>query len=229
MNNPIGAIHSSADVATRGIRKIKSLLQNKQTIDESNYNQGQLQRSLKLLEGNNQVITTASDRVAKIVQSLRAFARLDEAVFQKADLHENIDTTLTLIDHELRDKATVIKEYGQIPQIHCYPSELNQVWMNLLRNAVQAIEGNGTIKIATSSDDTQVYIRISDTGKGIPTEDIPKIFNPGFTTKNVGVGTGLGLSIVYNIIQKHHGDIKVKSEIGNGTEFTIVLPIEQSK
>jgi len=223
MNNPIGAIHSSADVATRGIGKIKSLLQNNQ--DNSNYDERQLQRSLKLLEGNNQVITTASDRIAKIVQSLRAFARLDEAAFQKADLHENIDTTLTLLHHELRDKAEVIKEYGEIPRIHCYPSELNQVWMNLLRNAVQAIEQKGTIKIATTADETQVYVRISDTGKGIPPQELQKIFDPGFTTQGGGVGVGLGLSIVYNIIQKHHGDINVSSKVGSGSEFIIALPI----
>ena len=228
MNNPIGAIHSSADVATRGLRKIKSLLQNNQNLDQPNYDDRQLQRSLNLLEGNNQVITTASDRIAKIVQSLRAFARLDEAAFQKADLHENVDATLTLLHHELRDKAEVIKEYGEIPHIHCYPSELNQVWMNLLRNAVQAIEQEGTIKIVTSADETQVYVCISDTGKGIPPENLPKIFDPGFTTQGGGVGVGLGLSIVYNIIQKHNGDIKVESEIGKGTEFIIILPIEQN-
>ena len=227
MNNPIGAIHSSADVATRGIRKIKSLLQNNQ--DNPNYDERQLQRSLKLLEGNNQVITTASDRIAKIVQSLRAFARLDEAVFQKAHLHENIDATLTLLQHELRDKVEVIKEYGEIPHIHCYPSELNQIWMNLLRNAVQAIEQKGAIKIATAADETQVYVRISDTGKGIPPEELQKIFDPGFTTQSGGVGTGLGLSIVYNIIVvKHRGDIKVNSKVGEGTEFIISLPIEQT-
>jgi len=229
MNNPIGAIHSSADVATRGIRKIKSLLQNDQTLDKPNYEDRQLQRSLKLLEGNNQVITTASDRIAKIVQSLRAFARLDEAAFQKSDLHENVDATLTLLHHELRDKAEVIKEYGEIPDIHCYPSELNQVWMNLLRNAVQAIEEKGTIKIATSADEPHVYVRISDTGKGIPPENLKKIFDPGFTTQGGGVGTGLGLSIAYNIVVvKHHGDIKVHSKVGEGSEFIIALPIEQT-
>ncbi len=228
MNNPIGAIHSAADIATRGIRKIRSLLQKNQELDKPNHDEGQLQRSLNLLERNSKVITTASDRVAKIVQSLRAFARLDEAVFQKADLHENIDATLTLLQHELRDKAEVIKEYSEIPRIQCYPSELNQVWMNLLRNAIQAIEQKGTIKIATSTDETQVYVCISDTGKGIPPENRPKIFNPGFTTQESGVGIGLGLSTVYNIIQEHHGDIKVQSEIGKGTKFTVVLPIEQS-
>jgi len=228
MNNPIGAIHSSADVATRGIRKIRGFLQNKHGSDRPDNDNSQLERSLKLLRDNNQVIITASDRVAQIVQSLKAFAKLDEATFQKIDLHENIDTTLTLIHHELKDKVTIIKKYGDIPYIQCYPSELNQVWMNLLRNAIQAIEDRGTIKIATSADETQVFVRISDTGKGIPPENVEKIFDPGFTTKGVGVGPGLGLSTVYNIIQKHNGDIKVESEVGKGTKFTISLPIEQN-
>ena len=128
--------------------------------------------------------------------------------------------------HELRGKATVIEEYGDIPRIRGYPSELNQAFMSLLRNAVQAIEQQGTITIATHVDKTQVYMKISDTGKGIPPDDLPRIFDPGFTTHNVGTHKGLGLSIVYNIVQKHHGEIKVDSEVGKGTEFTIALPIE---
>ena len=138
---------------------------------------------------------------------------------------KNIDTTLTLVHHELRDKATVIKEYGEIPQIQCYPNELNQAFMNLLKNAGQAIEQQGTITIATYADDAQVYIKISDTGKGVPPEDLPRIYDPGFTTQGVGVGKGLGLSIVYNIIQKHNGSIEAKSKVGRGTEVTIALPV----
>jgi len=220
INNPIGAIHSAADVANRGLQKIKTLLHKTDS--------RQLQRPLELLERNNQVITTASERITKIVQSLRTFARLDEAQLQKVNLHENIDTTLTLIHHELRDKIDVIKEYGDIPPIQCYPSELNQVFMHLLRNAIQAIEQEGTITIATFVDETQVCVRISDTGKGVPPEVLSQIFDPGFTTQGVGVGTGLGLSIVYNIAQKHKGDIKAESEVGKGTAFLLTLPIEQT-
>jgi signal transduction histidine kinase len=127
----------------------------------------------------------------------------------------------------LRDKAKIIKQYGEIPLIQCYPNELNQAFMNLLRNAGQSIEQQGTITITTYADKTQVYVKISDTGKGIPSHDLPRIFNPGFTTQGAGVGKGLGLSIVYNIVQKHHGDIKVNSEAGKGTEVSIALPIEQ--
>ncbi len=228
MNNPIGVIHSMADISNRGIRKMKGLLKNIRDPGTSAQDEEQLKQSLDLLETNHQVIATASGRVANIVGSLRSFARLDEALFQRVDIHKNIDTTLTLIYHELRDKATVIKEYGEIPLIQCYPNELNQAFMNLLRNAIQAIEQQGTITIATYSDQTQVYVRISDTGKGIRQDDLPRIYDPGFTTQSGGVGKGLGLSIVYNIIQKHHGDIKVDSEVGKGTEVTISLPIEQA-
>ena len=233
MNNPIGAIHSAADVANRVIRQIKTLLQT----TEANDNERKLQQSLELLEGNHQVIGTASTRIATIVRSLRSFARLDEAIFQQVDIHEGIDITLTLMHHELKDKVTIIKEYEQIPRIYCYPHELNQVWMNLLRNAIQAIEPKGspglsgrrrieTIKIATSADETQVYVRISDTGKGIPAANLKQIFDPGFTTRGAGVGLGLGLSISYNIIQEHKGEITVESEVGKGTQVVITLPIK---
>jgi signal transduction histidine kinase len=124
----------------------------------------------------------------------------------------------------LRDKATVIKKYGDIPRIQCYPNELNQVFMNLLMNAAQAMEKKGTIKTTTWADEEQVYVSISDTGKGIAAENLSKIFEPGFTSQG-NISKGLGLSIVYNIIQKHHGGIKVESEVGKGTEFTIALPI----
>jgi two-component system NtrC family sensor kinase len=224
INNPVGIIVSAADIARRGIHRIENLLQDKSDLDEE-----QLRQSLELVETNHKVIATAGGRVANIVQSLRSFARLDEALFQQVDLHKNIDITLTLIQHELRDKATVIKEYGHVPRIQCYPNELNQAFMNLLRNAAQAIEEQGTITITTYADKARVYVRISDTGKGIPLEDLPRIYDPGFTTQSGGVGKGLGLSIVYNIIQKHHGNIQVNSDVGKGTEVIIALPIEQTR
>ena len=237
MNNPIGVINSTADTANRGIYRLRDLFQNvlerirllslsDQRLDEFNDDEERLQQSLSLLERNHEVIATASDRVANIVGSLRSFARLDEALFQQVDIHKNLDTTLTLIHHELRDKVAITKEYGEVPQIQCYPNELNQAFMNVLRNAIQAIEEQGTVVIATYSDEAQVYIKISDTGRGIPSEDLPKIYDPGFTTQSGGVGKGLGLSIVYNTIQKHQGNIEVNSEVGKGTEVTIALPIE---
>jgi signal transduction histidine kinase len=167
---------------------------------------------------------TAGERITRIVKTLRNFARLDESDVQEADLHEGLDSTLTLLQHELRDRISVIREYGEISLIRCYPNELNQVFMNLLVNAVQAIEGEGTIGIETFVDGEQVGVSISDTGAGIPEDDVDRIFDPGFTTKGVGVGTGLGLSISYNIVQKHKGEIQVKSEEGKGSTFTVRIP-----
>ena len=128
------------------------------------------------------------------------------------------------MQHELKNKAEVKRNYGDIPPIYCYPQELNQVFMNLLSNAVQAIEKKGTIRIKTSTDAANVYVKITDTGRGIPPEKLNKIFDPGFTTKGVGIGTGLGLSISHNIIRKHRGNIAVESTVGKGTTFTITLP-----
>ena len=143
-------------------------------------------------------------------------------------LHENLDATLTLVHYELRDGVTVEKAYGEIPLIPCYPGELNQVFMHLLRNAIEAIAGKGVIKIVTDVEGSKVKVSISDTGKGIEKAHLSKIFDPGFTTRSGGVGMGLGLSIVYNIIEKHHGEIQVNSKVGEGTEFIITLPIEQT-
>jgi signal transduction histidine kinase len=168
-----------------------------------------------------------SERIDRIIHSLRNFARLDEAEFQEADIHEGIESTLTLLHHKLKDRIRVVKQFGDIPKIQCYPNQLNQVFMNMLTNSYQAIEDGGTITIATSRRGSELVVSIADDGKGIRKEDLNRIFDPGFTTKGVGVGTGLGLSISYNIIKSHSGEIKVESEIGKGTVFTITLPIEQ--
>lgn len=228
VNNPIGAVKSSAHVLTRCIHKIVDTLNKSKNIDDIR-NDDLFQQALSMLKDNNQVINTASERVSEIVLSLKNFARLDEAEFQKVNIHEGIDTTLTLVEHELKNRIEVIKQYGDLPEINCYPNQLNQVFMNLFVNAAHAIEDKGVIKIKTFSNDKHVYIEISDTGKGIRKENLNKIFDPGFTTKSRGIGTGLGLSISYNIIKKHNGDIKVASEVGRGTVFTITLPIQQEE
>ncbi len=175
------------------------------------------------------MVGIAGQRIPKIVQSLNNFARSDEADFKKADIHEGIDSTLMLVLHELKDRVEVIQEYGDIPQINCYPNQLNQVFMNLLLNAAHSVEDSGIITIKTFAVDKYVCIRISDTGKGIPSEHINRIYDPGFTTKGLGVGTGLGLSIYYNITQHHKGTVSVESEVGKDTEFTLTLPIDQAK
>lgn len=224
VNNPIGAVKSSAHVLNRCIDKIHSSLTNSKSIEEIR-NDDRFQKALSLLQENNQVISTASNRVSEIVLSLKNFARLDEADLQKADIHEGIDTTLTLVDHELKNRVEVIREYGNIPKINCYPNQLNQVFMNMFVNAAHAIKDKGFLKIKTSSKNEHVQIEVSDNGRGISAVHLEKIFDPGFTTKGRGIGTGLGLSISYNIVKKHNGDIKVESEVEKGTTFTIVLPV----
>jgi two-component system, NtrC family, sensor kinase len=224
VNNPVGAVLNSADVSRRCVDRLCQLLETNQSLDELKNNH-QFRQLLRVLRENNQIMVEAGDRIAKIVRSLKNFARLDEAELQEANLHDGLESTLSLVHHEIENRATVIREYGVIPPVFCYPRQLNQVFMNLFVNAAQAIEEDGVIRIKTFSDGTYAYVKITDTGKGIPPENLSKIFDPGFTTKGVRVGTGLGLSISYNIIQKHKGEIRVESQVGRGTEFTLKLPI----
>jgi signal transduction histidine kinase len=161
----------------------------------------------------------------KIVRSLKNFARLDEAERKKVDIHEGIESTLTLLQHQLKSRITIVKRFGDLPEIECFPNQLNQVFMNILVNAAQAITNRGTITVTTSKQEGAVKISISDTGVGIPPEHLSRIFDPGFTTKGVGVGTGLGLSICYKIVQDHHGTIEAESS-NTGTTFTITLPMK---
>ena len=166
-----------------------------------------------------------SERVKTVVQNLRNFSRLDEAAFKAVDLHEGLESTLLLLNNELKNRITVHRNYGKLPAVPCNPGHLNQVFMNLLLNAIQAIDGKGDIWITTTVEGEQAVIGIRDSGRGIPAEVQHRIFDPFFTTKPVGKGTGLGLSISYNIIQKHGGQITFSSKAGEGTEFLIRLPL----
>jgi len=168
-------------------------------------------------------------RVRNIVQNLKDFSRVDTS--QKwvlADLHHGIDSTLNIVNNEIKYKAEVVKAYGNLPDIECLPSELNQVFMNLLVNAAHAIQSDrGTITITTGASEETVWVEVQDTGEGIAKENLVRIFDPFFTTKAVGKGTGLGLSLSYSIVKKHHGSIDVFSEPGVGTRFRVTLPIHQ--
>ena len=166
------------------------------------------------------------DRIKKIVQDLKDFAHPGEDKPKFADINQNMDSTVNVVWNELKYKANVNKDYGTLPQVQCYPQLLNQVFMNLLVNAAQAIDDRGEIRIKTRADNGFLEIKISDTGSGIPKENLPRIFDPFFTTKEVGKGTGMGLNVAYNIIQKHHGKIDVKSDVGRGTTFTIRIPTD---
>ena len=166
-------------------------------------------------------------RVRKIVQDLKDFSHVDESEWQWADLHRGLDSTLNIVNNEIKYKAEVIKEYGELPQVECLPSQLNQVFMNLLVNAAHAIDKRGTITLRSGRAGDEVWLEIADTGCGIAPENMKRIFDPFFTTKPVGKGTGLGLSLSYGIVQRHHGRIEVTSEQGKGTTFRIVLPVQQ--
>jgi signal transduction histidine kinase len=157
---------------------------------------------------------------------LRNFARLDEAEVRQTNLHECLESTLTLVHHELKNRISVRKEFGDIPLVPCHASQISQVFMNLLVNASHAIQGSGEVTIRTCCDGPWVKIQVSDTGSGIAPENLPRIFDAGFTTKGAGVGTGLGLAICQKIIQDHNGSIAVESKVGKGTTFTVCLPIE---
>ncbi|ANQ49500.2 hypothetical protein KMW28_05390 [Flammeovirga yaeyamensis] len=173
-------------------------------------------------------IEEGANRTTQIVMDLKTFARMDSAHFVEANLEEGIDTSLGLLNNKLKNRVEVHKEYEGIPLVNCNESKVNQVFMNILNNAEQAIEGEGNLYIKTWSKNDFVYIRIKDDGKGMDQETINKIFDPFFTTKPVGLGTGLGMSISFGIIQDHNGDIKVTSAVGKGTSFTISLPIKRS-
>lgn len=167
-----------------------------------------------------------AERINKIVADLKDFAHPGEESPTYADINHCIDSTLNIVWNELKYKAEVIREYGDLPMVYCYPRQLNQVFMNLLVNASQAIEKRGEITITTRTVSDYVEIDIQDTGSGIPEEILPKIFDPFFTTKDVGKGTGLGLNLVYNIIKKHQGTINALSRSGQGTTFRIRIPLE---
>lgn len=164
-------------------------------------------------------------RVKDIVSGLKSFSRVDDAQISDADLHSGIDATLKVVGSELKYKCEIIKEYGELPFVPCNLAQLNQVFMNLFVNAAQAIESNGTITVRTFTEDVFACIEVSDTGKGIPQEELGSIFDPFFTTKPVGSGTGLGLSISYGIVREHGGVIDVRSEVGTGTTFVIKIPL----
>ncbi|MCF5170355.1 ATP-binding protein [Pseudomonas canadensis] len=169
-------------------------------------------------------------RVVQIVKDLKNFSRVDnEQTWQFANLQQGIDSTLNIVASELKYKADVVKHYGALPEIECLASQLNQVVMNLVINAAQAMgPERGTITISTGVDSENVWLEVADNGYGIAPQTLQKIFDPFFTTKPVGEGTGLGLSLSYGIVKKHRGDISVSSELGKGTTFRVVLPIRQT-
>jgi len=223
INNPMGAINSTNKGTSKILERLLTIISETNTLEELR-NDKKFQKLVSLMQENNKVSKLAGEKITNIVRTLKNFARLDEAEFQLADIHEGIEDTLVLLHHELKYRIEVKTDFGNIPKIYCYPNQLNQVFMNITMNAIQAIEGKGEIKIRTYSDETHVTIEIFDNGRGIPEKNLKKIFDPGYTTKSSGVGTGLGLSIVYNIIKAHKGRIKAESIVNEGSKFIIEIP-----
>jgi two-component system NtrC family sensor kinase len=232
INNPIGYVFSNLktlDGYVRDLLKIIDAVEGVASLDELR----QLKRNLEYdyIRGDVAALISESedgiDRVKRIISALKDFSHIEEDEFRPADLHRGLDTTLNVVNNELKYKAEVIKEYGELPEVECIQSQINQVVMNLLVNAAHAIEQFGRITLRTGRAEDQVWIEVEDNGGGIEPKLLNRIFEPFFTTKPVGKGTGLGLALSYNIMQKHSGSIEVHSEVGVGTRFRLNLPITQ--
>lgn len=240
INNPVGYINSNLGTLRKYLQDLFTMLdayeQAEPLLDvrpETVRNIRELKNKLDLAFLKEDVFALMDEsqegiaRVKKIVQDLKDFSHVDEAEWQWSDLHKGLDSTLNIVWNEIKYKAEVVKEYGNLPEVECLTSQLNQVFMNLLVNAAHAIEERGTITLRTGVEGGEVWVEVADTGKGIPPENLNRIFDPFFTTKPVGKGTGLGLSLSYSIVQKHHGRINVSSEVGKGTTFRVYLPVSQ--
>ena len=237
LNNPIGFISSNVATLTDFVRRLRSMLETYQEADlgaadrdriEARRGELQVDYALKYLDSMLAGIREGADRTRKIVGDLRVFARTPDDVWQAADLHEDLESSLTLLNHLVKDRITVVRNYGEVGAVECVRSQIDQVFLNILANAAQAIAGSGTITIETRAEGDTAVIRIADTGPGIPAGVIGRIFDPFFTTKPVGEGTGLGLSISYEIVTKHRGEIRAESPAGGGAVFTIRLPMSRA-
>ena len=241
INNPVNFIYGGIQALQVSIKDLLDLADKYRLIIEGGATEEeeralkqeliQIQKELDIKELSEDIIQMMEDvkigaeRTAEIVRGLRNFSRLDETSMQIADIHEGIDSTLVILSSQLKNGITVEKKYTkELSQIQCYPGQLNQVYMNILSNAIQALESSGKITISTASQRQNIKISFKDDGPGIPQDILQKIFDPFFTTKEIGKGTGLGLSITYDIVEKHKGSIRVESKIGQGTEFIITLP-----
>ncbi len=236
INNPIGFINSNLSTLKKYLQRMADYIQLQGEVlsqvpgPEDIAELQQKKKKMKvdvIIDDINDLINESldgTDRMKKIVLDLKSFSRKDKSEKYSADINECLERAIGIAWNEIKYKATVDKEYGDIPPIMCFPQELGQVFMNVLINAAHAIENKGEIKVKTWAGPDDLRVSISDTGQGIAAEDIEKIFEPFFTTKEVGKGTGLGMSIAREIIKKHDGEITVESAVGQGTTFTVILP-----
>ena len=215
INTPIGAIKSNAQMMDMMINQLTA-----ETDIEK------IHKKTGMIKTTNEMVISASDRVIQIVKSIKNFSRIDQSAFKEADLHEAIDSVLLLTSNMWKSRITITRHFGAIPLVNCYIGLINQVIMNLVVNAIDAIESTGEIIITTGTTGEEVFITVADTGAGIPSENLNRVFVQGFTTKPVGKGSGLGLALSKDIMDKHYGRIEVKSEMELGSEFTVFIPLK---
>ncbi|GHD41235.1 His Kinase A (phospho-acceptor) domain-containing protein [Marinobacter persicus] len=232
INNPVGYIYSnlqSLEGYLNDIFRLTDAVDSARSLEDlqlikKNIDYDYLRSDLKdLLAESREGI----DRVKTIISAMKDFSHIEDEEFKPADLHRGIETTLNVVNNELKYKAEIIRDFGDLPEIDCIISQINQVIMNLLVNAAHAIEEFGKITIRTRHEGEQAIIEIEDNGKGISPENLNRIFEPFYTTKPIGKGTGLGLSLSFNIVEKHKGRIEALSTPGHGTCFRITLPVNQ--
>jgi two-component system NtrC family sensor kinase len=221
INTPLGALNSNYDVIRRALDRLQDILAD-EVVDPDEL--ADVRRIVRAIDGVEKTNDMAVDRMVALVGSLRSFGRPDRAEIDRVDLHEGIDSTLQILRHELKH-IDVERQFSELPLVECYPGQLNQVFMNLLVNAVHAMPDGGTITVRTRAEGEHVAVQIEDTGAGISKANLKRIFEPGFTTKGNRVGMGLGLLIVHQIVDRHGGQVTVDSEPGRGTTFTITLPV----
>ncbi|HEX2440328.1 MAG TPA: ATP-binding protein [Methylomirabilota bacterium] len=233
LNNPIGFIYSNIGTLDDFVTRLRRMLETYRATPLPRAEQAAVQErwetlkvdyALRYLDSMIQGIREGAERSRKIVRDLRVFARGQDEAWQSVDLHEEIESSLTLLDHTLKDRVTVERRFGTLPAVECIRSQMDQVFLNLLANAGQAIEGPGRITIETGEDGEHVVVTISDSGPGIAADVLGRIFDPFFTTKPVGEGTGLGLSISYEIVKKHGGELTAESPAGGGARFRLRIP-----
>ena len=221
INTPIGSIFSNNEVLRRSLEMLRKTLADPQpaTLDKA-------RGILETCSGLASVDKIACERIESVIRGLKTFSRVDTAEMRKVDLNQEIRNTLKLTEGEFRRRVTVETDFGELPQVECYPQKLNQVFLNLLVNAGQAIEGEGRITVRTRLEGGAVHISIADSGRGMTDEQKQKVFTQGFTTKPVGIGTGLGLAISRQIVEETHGGkIEFESEAGAGTTFHVRIPV----
>jgi signal transduction histidine kinase len=234
LNNPIGFVYSNVSTLEDFVGRLRAMLDVYRELPlpeaEGKRAAGQwdalkVDYALRYLDSMTQGIREGAERARKIVRDLRVFARTDDDAWQAVDLHAEIESSLTLLNHLLKDRVTVHRKFGELPSVECVRSQIDQVFLNLLANAAQAISGSGEITVETRRENGTAVVAITDTGHGIPRDVIGRVFDPFFTTKPVGEGTGLGLSISYEIVKKHRGEIHASSPSGQGATFTVRIPL----